>query len=127
VEGGPTVVEVYRQVGITEQTFYTWKRKYAGLGLSKLLELRQLQEENTKLKRLVADQSLTGEKVTQALEPVVFQRGAPRSITVDNGSEFASRVMDALAYRPGLLLDFIRPGQAGREQLHRKLQRTPPR
>ena len=52
------MVEVCRQVGITEQTFYTWKRKYAGLGLSELRELRQLREENTKLKRLVADLSL---------------------------------------------------------------------
>jgi putative transposase len=60
---------------------------------------------------LVADQSLTGEKVAQALEPIVIQRGAPRSITVDNGSEFASRVMDAWAYRHGLHLDFIRPGK----------------
>jgi len=57
-EGGTTVVEVCRQVGITEQTFYTWKRKYAGLGLSELRELRQLREANTKLKRLVADLSL---------------------------------------------------------------------
>ena len=57
-EGGTTVVDVCRQVGITEQTFYTWKRKYAGLGLSELRELRQLREENTKLKRLVADLSL---------------------------------------------------------------------
>ena len=60
---------------------------------------------------LVADQSLTGEKVAQALEPVVLQRGAPRAITVDNGSEFASRVMDAWAYRHGIQLDFIRPGK----------------
>ena len=52
------MVEVCRQVGITEQTFYTWKRKYAGLGLSALRELRQLREENTTLKRLVADLSL---------------------------------------------------------------------
>lgn len=60
---------------------------------------------------LLADQSLTGEKVAQALEPIVRQRGAPRSITVDNGSEFASRVMDAWAYRHGIQLDFIRPGK----------------
>jgi putative transposase len=49
--------------------------------------------------------------VAQALEPVVAQRGAPRSITVDNGSEFASRSMDAWAYRHGIQLDFIRPGK----------------
>jgi putative transposase len=57
-EGGTTVAEVCRQVGISEQTFYVWKRKYAGLGLSELRELRQLREKNTKLKRLVADLSL---------------------------------------------------------------------
>jgi putative transposase len=58
VETGTTVAEICRQVGIAEQTFYTWKRKYAGLGLSELRELRQLREENTTLKRLVADLSL---------------------------------------------------------------------
>ncbi len=57
-EGGEKVVEVCRQLGISEQTFYTWKRKYAGLGFSELRELRQLREENAKLKRLVADLSL---------------------------------------------------------------------
>jgi putative transposase len=60
---------------------------------------------------LVADQSLTGEKGAEALEPVVIHRGAPRSITVDNGSEFASRVRDAWAYRHGIHLDLIRPGK----------------
>jgi len=57
-ESGTTVAEVCRHVGIAEQTFYVWKRNYAGLGLSELRELRQLREENTKLKRLVADLSL---------------------------------------------------------------------
>ena len=51
-------MDVCRQVGISEQTFYVWKRKYAGLGLSELRELRQLREENAKLKRLVANLSL---------------------------------------------------------------------
>jgi putative transposase len=60
---------------------------------------------------LLADQSLTGEKVAQGLEPVGLQRGAPRPITVDNGSDFASRVMDAWAYRHGIQLEFIRPGK----------------
>ncbi len=53
-----TVTDLCRNIGISEQMFYTWKRKYAGLGLSELRELRQLQEENTKLTRLVADLSL---------------------------------------------------------------------
>ena len=57
-ESGTAVVEVCRKHGISQQSFYLWKRKYAGLGLSELRELRQLREENGKLKRLVADLSL---------------------------------------------------------------------
>ena len=57
-ESGETVVEVCRKHGISQQMFYLWKKKYAGLGLSELRELRQLREENAKLKRLVADLSL---------------------------------------------------------------------
>ncbi len=57
-ESGETVVEICRKHGISQQSFYLWKKKYAGLGLSELRELRQLREENGKLKRLVADLSL---------------------------------------------------------------------
>jgi putative transposase len=57
-ESGQTVVEVCRKHGISQQSFYLWKKKYSGLGLSELRELRQLREENNKLKRLVADLSL---------------------------------------------------------------------
>jgi putative transposase len=57
-ESGETVVDVCRKHGISQQSFYLWKKKYSGLGLSELRELRQLREENNKLKRLVADLSL---------------------------------------------------------------------
>ena len=57
-ESGDTVVEVCRKHGISQQTFYLWKKKNAGLGLQELRELRQLREEKAKLKRLVADLSL---------------------------------------------------------------------
>jgi putative transposase len=57
-EPGDMVVEICREHGISQQTFYLWKKKYAGLGLSELRELRQLLEENGKLKRLVTDLSL---------------------------------------------------------------------
>jgi putative transposase len=60
---------------------------------------------------LVADSSLTGQKVALALSLVVAERGAPTSITVDNGSEFYSRAMEAWAYQYGVQLDFIRPGK----------------
>jgi putative transposase len=58
VEAGATAVEVCRQNGISEQTFYRWKKKYEGLGVAELRRLRQLEEENRKLKQLVADLSL---------------------------------------------------------------------
>ena len=52
------MAEICREHGISEATYYIWKKKYSGLGLNELRELRQLREENGKLKRLVADLSL---------------------------------------------------------------------
>jgi putative transposase len=52
------VADICREHGISEATFYIWKKKYSGLGLSELREMRQLREENSKLKHLVADLSL---------------------------------------------------------------------
>ena len=52
------VVEVCRQVGITEQTFYRWKKQYVGLEIDQVRQLKQLQEENGRLKKLVAELSL---------------------------------------------------------------------
>jgi len=57
-ELGTSVEEVCRKIGISDATFYNWKKKYGGLGPSELRRLRQLEEENTKLKKLVADLSL---------------------------------------------------------------------
>lgn len=58
-----------------------------------------------------ADFTLTGSKVVSALERVAKQIGYPKMITVDNGSEFASKALDAWAYEHGVKLDFIRPGK----------------
>ncbi len=57
-EQGTTAAEVCRRLGISEQTFYRWKKRFAGLGVAELHRLRQLEEENRKLKQLVADLSL---------------------------------------------------------------------
>ena len=57
-ETGTSVQEVVRKMGISEATFYNWKKKYGGLGISELRRLKQLEEENRKLKQLVADLSL---------------------------------------------------------------------
>ena len=60
---------------------------------------------------LHADTALSGEKVATDLDEVIASRGAPQSITVDNGTEFASKAMDVWAYTHGVHLDFIRPGR----------------
>jgi putative transposase len=60
---------------------------------------------------LLADSSLTGQKVAMALSLIIAERGAPDSITVDNGTEFCSRAMESWAYQYRVQLDFIRPGR----------------
>jgi putative transposase len=57
-ELGTPVEEVCRKMGISDATFYTWRKKYGGLTPSELRRLKQLEEENAKLKKLVADLSL---------------------------------------------------------------------
>jgi putative transposase len=57
-ELGLPVADLIRQVGITEQTFYRWKRQYGGLESDQVRELKQVVEENARLKRLVAELSL---------------------------------------------------------------------
>jgi putative transposase len=57
-EEGTPVLEVCRKAGIAEATFYNWRKKYAGLMPSEMRRLKQLEDENGKLKRLVADLSL---------------------------------------------------------------------
>jgi putative transposase len=57
-ETGQVVGDVCRQMGISEATFYVWKKRYANLGVLELRELRQSRDENGKLKRLVADLTL---------------------------------------------------------------------
>jgi putative transposase len=57
-EDGTSIGEVCRKAGISEATFYNWRKRYAGLMPSEMKRLRQLEDENAKLKRLVADLSL---------------------------------------------------------------------
>ncbi len=57
-ESGTPVVEIVRKLGVSEQTFYRWKKHYAGLGISELRRLKSLEKENPKLKAPVVDLSL---------------------------------------------------------------------
>ena len=58
VEGGETVVSACRKLGISEQSFYRWQKRYRDMGLSEIKKLKQLEEENRRLKPMVADLSL---------------------------------------------------------------------
>lgn len=66
-EQGTSVAEVCRKMGISEPTFYRWKQKYGGLMPSELKKLRQLEEENARLRRLVADLSLDKEMLQEVV------------------------------------------------------------
>ena len=66
-EAGTTVKEVCRKLGVSEQTFYRWKRKYAGMGVAELRRLKQLEDENRKLKGLVADLTLDKHMLQEVL------------------------------------------------------------
>lgn len=57
-ELGTSAADISRKLGIAEQTFYRWKKQYGGLEPAEVRELKQLRDENTKLKKLVADLSL---------------------------------------------------------------------
>ncbi len=66
-EAGTPVKEVIRKMGIAEQAFYRWKKKYSGMMPSDLKKLRQLEEENRQLKKLVADLSLDKQMLQDVL------------------------------------------------------------
>ena len=67
-EEGTSVEEVCRKAGISTATFYTWKKKYGGLMPSEMKRLKQLEEENARLKRIVADLSLDKEMLQDGIK-----------------------------------------------------------
>lgn len=69
-EGGEKTADICRKLGVSQATFYLWKKQYAGLGVQELKELRQLRDENGRLKRLVADLSLD----RQILQEIVSKK-----------------------------------------------------
>src|SRR5215467_5594145 len=79
VEAGTPVGDVCRQMGVSEATFYAWKKKYAHLGVSELRRLRQLEDENARLKRLVADLTLDKHMLAEALRKTPEARAPARA------------------------------------------------
>ena len=86
-EAGLSTTELCRQHNITEQTYYRWKAKYGGLDSSEAKWLKQLEDENRKLKHVVAE------------------------LTLDNGPEFCGRALAAWSEERGVRLEFIQPGK----------------
>ena len=76
-EAGRKLADLCRTYGITEQTYYRWKAKYGGMELSEMQRLKQLEDENRRLKQIVAEQTLD----IQALKAVVARNGAVVSST----------------------------------------------
>jgi putative transposase len=70
-ESGTAVADVCRQLGISEATYFNWKKKYAHLGVSELRRLRQVEDENRRLKQLVADLTLDKHMLSEALRKKV--------------------------------------------------------
>jgi putative transposase len=70
-ETGVKTEELCRKMGISEATFYNWKKKYSGLGVSYFRRLRQLKEENQKLKQIVADLSLDMQMLQNVLKVTI--------------------------------------------------------
>ena len=118
VEGGRTVKAVCRQYGIAEGTYYTWKSKYGGREFADVKRLKELEEENRRLKQMYADLSLdhkvlkdivddfsrealaieidvglSAERVTRVLDRVVAWRGYPSKLRIDTGPEFISTIL----------------------------------
>jgi putative transposase len=66
-ESGQTVAQIAREHGISEATFYTWKSKYGGMQVSELTRLKELEEENRRLKQMYADLSLENQAIKEVL------------------------------------------------------------
>jgi putative transposase len=68
VDGGRKIAEICREMGVAEQTYHRWRNKYAGMGVAELRRLKKLEEENSSLRRLVADLSLDKHILQEVVE-----------------------------------------------------------
>lgn len=91
-ETGTPVAEVIRRMGVSEQTFYRWKKVYGGLGVGELRRVKQLEDENRKLKQLVADLSLDKHILQEVL--------AKKALTPGRRRELVAHVPQSLAGIP---------------------------
>jgi putative transposase len=85
-EDGIPVAEICRKAGISQATYFNWKKKYAGLMPSEMKRLRELEEENSRLKRIVADLTLDREMLQD-----VIKRNVWSGSRLQGGNDFLTR------------------------------------
>jgi putative transposase len=83
LEGGRTAEDVARECGVSKHTIYAWKAKYGGLEVSEAQELKQLRDENARLKRLVADLSLDKEMLKFVISKNLWSAAELQALTLD--------------------------------------------
>jgi putative transposase len=105
---GKTVPEVVRKLGVTEQTYERWKREYGGLRTDQAKRLKDLEKENARLKRLLADAELDKAILREAASGCRW--GVPDHIRSDNGSEFTAKRVREWLERVGVKTLSIEPG-----------------
>jgi len=105
-ESGNPVGDLCRQLGVSDATFYAWKKKYTHLGVRELRWLQQVEEENARLKRLVADLSLDTHMLSEALRKKSEDRPTPGTgpvVSRDVSGELRAG-LSASAVRPSLVV-----------------------
>lgn len=118
-EAGTPVVEICRSMQVTEQTFYRWKKKYGSLGTPEIRELRQLRDENKKLKTLVADLTIDKHILKESLKKVLRPR--ERRLWVD----WAQAAYQVSVRRACLISGFARSSMMYRSRRPRQEARSP--
>jgi putative transposase len=117
-EDGAAVAEVCRKAGISQATYFNWKKKYAGLMPSEMKRLRQLEDENAKLKRIVADLSLDKAMLQDVLSKKALKPGRKRELVDKVRSDWKvsiRRLFDASDRSRTLRLQ-VEPWRPGRSQ-----------
>jgi putative transposase len=84
-EAGTPVLEICRKLGISQQTFYRWKKKFAGMGVAELRRLRQLEDENRQLKQLVADLSLDKHMLQEVIRKSTMSPATSHRMKIGSG------------------------------------------
>ena len=112
-ETGTPVAEVIRRMGISEQTFYRWKKVYGGLGVGELRRVKQLEDENRKLKQLVADLSLDKHILQEVCQKSSDAWAAARSGRARPGGPWRQRTAQLRRARRRPIIDSVRVTPAG--------------